>query len=404
MNKNMTNKNNENDGQNETLPAEVATGTAESRVVAPASNARTPLIHFPVDARGLSLKILAGVAVIFALSAGHSFFIPLVFGIFLAYTLNPVVKWLEKLHVPRVLGTSIVLSVIVCGTVAGAYNLRDEFTSILKDLPVATQKISRAMKTTDNGEVSTFQQMQVAAAEIEKATNQVAGVRAVPKKTLTDQSVLNITQWLWTGSMGAVAFFGQAMVVVFLVFFFLLSGDLFKRKIVRISGRSLSSRKITVQILDAINMSIQNYMLILLVTNVLFGLLMWGALQVIGLENAGAWAVAAAFLHVIPYFGTVLIIGAMGLAAFMQFETIASIVAVSSAALVISTIIGTFVTTWMTGKMAKMNAAAVFVSLLFWTWLWGIWGMLLSIPLIFIIKVISDHVDELYAVSELLGD
>ena len=61
-------------------------------------------MHFPVDARGLSLKILATVAAIFALSAGHSFFIPLVFGIFLAYTLNPVVKWLERCHVPRLIG------------------------------------------------------------------------------------------------------------------------------------------------------------------------------------------------------------------------------------------------------------------------------------------------------------
>ncbi|MDQ7968817.1 MAG: AI-2E family transporter [Oxalicibacterium faecigallinarum] len=390
--------------ENPSLPAEVTSGAVDARAVAAPPNARSSMMHFPVDARGLSLKILATVAAIFALSAGHSFFIPLVFGIFLAYTLNPVVKWLERCHVPRLIGTSLLLSVIVCGTLAGAYNLRDEFNSILKDLPIATQKISRALKTTENGEVSTFQQMQTAAAEIEKATNQVAGMRTVPKKSMTDQSVFNITQWLWAGSMGAMAFVGQALVVIFLVFFFLLSGDLFKRKIVRISGRSLSSRKITVHILDAINTSIQNYMLILLVTNVLFGLLMWGVLQLVGLENAGAWAVAAALLHVIPYFGTVLIMGAMSLAAFMQFETISSILTVSAATLVIATIIGTFVTTWMTGKMAKMNAAAVFVSLLFWTWLWGIWGMLLSIPLIFIIKVISDHVEELYAVSELLGE
>lgn len=381
-----------------------ARNATEGAVTAAIGHTHEPSLHFPVDARGLCLKILATVAVIVALSAGHSFFIPLVFGIFLAYTLNPLVQWLERIRIPRLIGTCLVLATIVCGTIAGAYNLRDEFNSILKDLPEATQKISRSLKEAQNGEVSTFQQMQTAAAEIEKATNQVAGMRAAPKKSLTDQSVFNITQWLWAGSMGAVAFVGQATIVIFLVFFFLLSGDLFKRKIVRISGRSLSSRKITVHILDAINASIQNYMLILLVTNVLFGLLMWGALQWIGLENAGAWAVAAALLHIIPYFGTVLIIVAMSLTAFMQFETISSILAVSAATLVISTIIGTFVTTWMTGRMAKMNAAAVFVSLLFWTWLWGIWGMLLSIPLIFIIKVISDHVEDLYAISELLGE
>ncbi len=362
------------------------------------------LMSIPVNARGIALTILATVAFVFALSAAHMFFIPLVFGIFIAYTLNPVVVWLERIHIPRLAGTSFVIIAILCSALLTAYNLRDEFNSIVSDLPVATQKMSRTLKNLQKGQTSTIQQMQAAATEIEKATNQAAGVRMPPRKTLTDQSVFNLNQWLWTGSMGAVMFVSQAGVVVLLVFFFLLSGDMFKRKIVKISGHSLSSRKITVHILEAINSSVQNYMLMLLVTNVLFGLLMWVALQWIGLENAGAWAVAAGFLHVIPYFGPILIMVATGVSAFMQFETISSVLAVAAATMVIATIIGTFVTTWMTGRIARMNAVAVFVSLLFWTWLWGVWGMLLGIPIIVIVKVISEHVDGLQVVSELLGE
>jgi predicted PurR-regulated permease PerM len=71
---------------------------------------------------------------------------------------------------------------------------------------------------------------------------------------------------------------------------------------------------------------------------------------------------------------------------------------------VIATFIGIFVTTWLTGRIAQMNTAAVFISLLFWTWLWGIWGMLLSIPIIVIIKVVSQHIEELHPVAELLGN
>lgn len=389
-------------------PAEKKSSSTE--LVAPANpetaagTASTPVIHIPVDARGMSLTVITAIAVIFALSAGHRFFIPLVFGIFLAYTLNPPVNWLERMRIPRVIGTSLVIVTILVTTLGSAYALRDEFNSILRDLPAATQKMSTALKTMQNGELSTFQQMQAAAAEIEKATNQAAGVRIAPKKSVTDQSVFNITQWLWAGSVGAMAFVGQATIVVFLVFFFLASGDMFKRKLVKISGRSLSTRKITVQILDAINASVQSYMLILLATNTLFGVAMYVALKLIGLDNAGAWAVASAFLHVIPYFGTLIIMGAIGITAFMQFGTLAPMVAVIVATLIIAVIIGTFITTWMTGRMAKMNAAAVFVSLLFWTWLWGIWGMLLSIPIMFIVKVISDHVEELHGVSELLGE
>jgi predicted PurR-regulated permease PerM len=57
----------------------------------------------------------------------------------------------------------------------------------------------------------------------------------------------------------------------------------------------------------------------------------------------------------------------------------------------------------MTGKIAKMNAVAVFVALLFWGWLWGVWGLLLAIPIIGIVKVVSEHIEDLHPLAELLG-
>lgn len=361
------------------------------------------VIHLPVNARGVALTIIATVAFVFALSVAHAFFIPLLFGIFIAYTLNPLVVWLERIRIPRWLGASVVIIAIVSSGALTANNLRDEFNSILVSLPTATQKLARAVKSLQRGQGSTIQQMQAAATEIEKATNQAAGGRPVVKSPV-EQSVFNFSQWLLASSISLAGFLGQAAMVIFLVFFFLQSGDMFRRKLVKISGHSLATRKITVQILDAINTSIQNYMFMLLVTNVLFGLLMWGALRWIGLENAGAWALAAGVLHIIPYFGPLLIIAATGVTAFMQFGTFSSVLAVGGATLLIATVVGTFVTTWMTGRIAKMNAVAVFVSLLFWAWLWGVCGMLLGIPIIVIIKVISEHVDGLQVVAELLGE
>lgn len=364
----------------------------------------TAKMHLPVDARGVSITILAIVAFVFALSAAHAFLIPLLFGIFIAYTLNPVVVWLERIRIPRLIGTSIVIIAILCSAAYTVSNLRDEFNSILVNLPTATQKISRAFRTLQRGQPSTIQQMQAAANEIEKATNQATGVRSIMRGPSSDQSVFNLSQWLLAGSVGVMTLLGQATMVVFLVFFFLLSGDTFKRKLVKISGHTLSSRKITVHILEGINTSIQNYMFMLLVTNVLFAVMIWIAFRWIGLENAGAWAVAAGFLHIIPYFGPILIVGATGVTAFMQFGTFASVFAVGGATLAIAVLVGTFVTTWMTGKIAKMNATAVFVSLLFWVWLWGVWGMLLGIPIIVILKVVAEHVEGLQPIAELLGE
>jgi predicted PurR-regulated permease PerM len=142
----------------------------------------------------------------------------------------------------------------------------------------------------------------------------------------------------------------------------------------------------------------------LMVTNALLALMMWGTFRLIGLENAGAWALAGGFLHIIPYFGPLLTAVATGLAAFMQFNTFPMLFLVAGSSLAIATVVGTFVTTWMTGRIAKMNAAAVFIGLLFWGWLWGISGLLLGIPIIVIVKVIAEHIDGLQRVAELLGE
>jgi predicted PurR-regulated permease PerM len=92
------------------------------------------------------------------------------------------------------------------------------------------------------------------------------------------------------------------------------------------------------------------------------------------------------------------------MAAFMQFDSLATALLVAGASLAIATAVGTFVVTWMTGRIARMNPAAVFISLLFWGWLWGVWGMLLSVPLIVIVKVLSQQVEQLHPLAELLGD
>ncbi|HYG13481.1 MAG TPA: AI-2E family transporter, partial [Methylophilaceae bacterium] len=199
-------------------------------------------------------------------------------------------------------------------------------------------------------------------------------------------------------------FMTEAAMVLFLSFFLLLSGDTFKRKLVKLTGPSLSRKRITVHLLEDINHSIQKYMFMLLVTNAMVGVMCWILFRWIGLENAGAWAVTAALLHLIPYFGPVLTAVATGMAAYLQFGSILLLLSVAGGSLAIATFVGIFVTTWMTGRIAKMNAAAVFISLLFWAWLWGVWGMLLSIPIIVIVKVVSEHVEQLESLAEMLGE
>jgi predicted PurR-regulated permease PerM len=391
-----------------TTPAETTPPEGRSALELASIHAESPSIHFPVNARGIALTILATVAFVFALQWGQRFFIPLVFSIVISYTLTPVVAWLERIKIPRIAGVTLVLFTLMFGAAVGANSLRTEFQSILVSLPDAARQISLAITKTQDGQPGTMQQMQAAATEIEKATNQVIGARpgsrSAPAPVATPRHAFKIQDWFWAGSMSAVGFIGQATMVIFLVFFLLLSGDSFKRKLVKITGPTLSSKKITVHILDDINSSIQSYMFMLLVTNLLLALMLWMVFSWIGLENAGAWAVAAGCLHIIPYFGPLIIAVATGVTAFVQFGSLSGMFLVSGSSLVVATLVGTFITTWMTGRIAKMNAAAVFIGLLFWGWLWGIWGLLLGVPIIVMVRVISERVDGMQSVAELLSE
>jgi predicted PurR-regulated permease PerM len=372
-------------------------------------------LQFPlhVHAKGLALGIIATVAFLYALQWGRNFLVPLLLGIFIAYTLNPLVNWLERLRIRRIIGATLVTGAIFGGSLVVIDKVHGEFQNIVEELPTITHKLSRLLASTTGSSTSTISRIQAVANEIEQATAGSSARRAAkrqheaaatPSNASPSTGGIRVMDWVWVSARGLMGFLSQATMVIFLVFFLLLSGDTFKRKLVKLTGPSLTKKKITVHILEDINTSIQAYMFMLLVTNVLLALLMWVALRAIGLENAGAWAIVAGLLHIMPYFGPLLITSATGLVAFLQFESLQMVLLVTGASLGIATLVGTFVTTWMTGRIARMNAAAVFVSLLFWGWLWGVWGLLLGVPVIVIVKVVAERVEGMEIVAELLGE
>ena len=204
--------------------------------------------------------------------------------------------------------------------------------------------------------------------------------------------------------MGLLALVGQTIIVIFTVYFLLVSGDLFKRKLVKITGPTLTRKKITVHILDEIDSQIQRFMLVQIFTSFLVGVATWLAFRWIGLEQAGMWGLAAGVFNSIPYLGPVIVTGGTVLVGFMQFGTISMALLIGGIALVITSIEGFLLTPWLTSRAGRMNAVVVFVGVLFWGWLWGVWGLLLGVPIIMVIKAICDHIEDLQSVGELLGD
>jgi predicted PurR-regulated permease PerM len=361
-----------------------------------------------VVARGVALAVLAVLASIYALWWARAFAIPLLLGIVISYTLYPLVAWLESIRIPRIVGTVIVMASVMGALSFGAYSLRGQMQTIIEQLPEAATKLSAGLAGLRISQIGNMQKMQKAATQVENAATQAAGgpipARQAVTHVIVDQPTFKLNAFLWRSSVDTLGALGQAAMMVSLVFFLLLRGDRFKRNLVRLAGPSLSRKKITVNILNDINHSIQKYLLMLLTTNLMVALLTWLVFRWLGLENAGAWAAAAGLLHIVPYLGPAVLAAATATAAFIQFSSLAMAALVAGASLLIATVVGTLVATWMTGRIANINSAAVFISLMFWGWLWGVWGMLLSIPIVVIVKVVSQHVEQLHPIAELLGD
>ena len=218
----------------------------------------TTTVPVPADTRGLALGILATVALVFALDWMQKFFVPLLLGIFLSYTLNPLVVWLERIKIPRVLGTSIVMVAVVCALVLGTYSLRGQMQTILAQLPEAASKLSAGFASMRDDPGGNMQKVQTAVGAMEKATSQMTGIPPDRKQRTThvviDTPGFKLGDFMWAGSMGALGFVGQITMVIFLATFLLVGGDTFKRKLVRLAGPSLPKKKITISLLNDINL------------------------------------------------------------------------------------------------------------------------------------------------------
>ena len=362
------------------------------------------LLHMPVDIRNMSLMVLAGLALLFVLHWAKAVFIPVMLSVLFSYAFSPVVNWLEVKRVPRWLGAAVLLLGLLGAIGSTTYALSNNAAELLESLPVAVQKIRNAMKVKSGRSDSTLETVQKAAAQIEQATQEGArpGNRGA-MRVVVERSSFNIKDYLWTGTIGLVALIGQATVVIFLTYFLMLSGDTFRRKLIKLAGPSLSTKKVTLQALHEITGQIQRYLQVQLLTSALVGVVTWLALLAIGLENAAVWGIAAGVLNLVPYVGSLITAVATALVGFLQFGTLNMAMVVGGASLVIHTIVGNIITPWLTSRASRLSPVAVFVALLAWGWLWGVWGLLLGIPIMMMVKSVCDRVDDLKPLGEFLG-
>jgi predicted PurR-regulated permease PerM len=407
-------------------------------------------LHMPVDVRNIALVVIAVLASAFALQWAKAVVIPILLGVMFSYALTPVVDRLQRWHLPRAAGAGLLLTAIVLAVGWGVASLSDEASALVETLPQVAQKLRQTMQGQRQKPVGTIEKVQQAATEIEQVTEGTAApalgeaasdsasgsaaVRAraasqaastsssrraakveplsgalppAPRgvtRVVVEKPGFNIKDYLWTGTIGAFAFLGQCAVVFFITFFLLASGDTFRRKMVKLAGPRLSQKRITIQALDAITDQIQRYLVVQLAVSVLVGVLTWLVFMWIGLEQAAIWGVVAAVTNLIPYLGAIVISGASALVAFIQFGALDMGLLVGASSFGIHTVVGNLLTPWWMGRASRMSPFAVFVGVLVFGWLWGVWGLLLGVPILMVVKSICDRVDELNAIGELLGD
>jgi predicted PurR-regulated permease PerM len=352
--------------------------------------------------RNRSLDVIAAVAVLYLLKWGQPFFVPLFVSIIFPFALSPLVDILERAVRYRVVAATVVVAACLGALAAAIWMWSDQAVTMWDKVPDTVHTVADSLKRVARHPATPITEVKKAAAEIESAAQGTAPSPARPAPTAPAASP-SIWQLLWTGGKSVGSVLSQVVAVIFLVFFMLCSGTLFKRKLVVMSGERLTQRKITVEMLDEIDRQIRRYLVVLIVANVLVGIGTYAVFRMAGLEYPGLWGFVAAVLHTIPYFGPALIAGASLIVAFVQFNEWGRAVLVSASSVLVATLVGQIFATWLASRQTRMNTTATFIGLLFFAWIWGFWGLLLGIPILAIVKTICDHHEDWKPVAELLG-
>ena len=360
------------------------------------------------SATDLGIAVIAILAVVAALYLARAFFVPLLLGILGSYALSPLVDWLKSRGIPRAGGAALVLSAVVAGVLWAAFSLGEDAASMIQKLPEAAREVRRHVGRAQAEGPTAMQKIQEAASELQRAASDAAGEKASPKPgpravVREAEPSVWVRDYMLVQSALLFTVVAQAPFVLLLCYFLLASGEHFRRKLVQLVGPSLTRKKEAVRILEEVDTQVQGYLLVTVAGNILLGVGTWLAFLALGVEHAGVWGIAAGVLHFIPYLGPMVFAVASGAAAFMQLGTMLGAITVAGTSLLIAAAVGSLIMTWVQSHFARVNAAVLFIALLFFGWLWGIWGLLLGAPLVAIAKVVCDRVEALQPAGELLG-
>jgi predicted PurR-regulated permease PerM len=364
------------------------------------------------DWRKLAVFALLGLfllALCLTLWAAQAVFIPIVLALLVSYALQPMHRVFLRAGMPAALAA--VLAIAVTGAAVGgaAYAMRGQANAFVERLPEVARRIRDELRD-GHGAVSAVTQVEQAAHEIATGTT----IETAPPgsrrpstgvtRVQVEPAPFSIRDVIWRSTGGLLALGGQVLVVIVLVFYVLASGDMFKRKLVKVVGTRLSEKRLTVEILNDIERHVARYLAVRALISAIVAAATWIVFWWLGMPEPAVWGIAAGLLNVIPYLGPSSIAAAATIVGFLHFGSLSKALVVGVAATAIGMAEGFALTPMLMGRAGRMNGAAVFIALTCWGFLWGLWGLLLAIPMTMAIKVICDHVEGLSDVSEILSE
>jgi predicted PurR-regulated permease PerM len=354
-----------------------------------------PATHEPDDTRlnrmSVGVGIIATIVTIAALRFGRDVALPIVLAVLFTLLLSAPVRWLRRHRVQERYGAAVV----VFGAVATI-----TLISAMLVTP-AIDWVSTAPKTMQEVEKKVRRLARPLAA-LQKSAEQIERVTSVPGADTTREVRIAEPGLFARASVKTVKQLPMALTVVFLTYFLLAAAPLFRRKL----AQMLPGRRDVVRveaIVAEIELVTSRFLMTMLAINTGVAAATGAALWLVGLPNPILWGVVAGVLNFVPYIGPVVTTAVVTLAALASFDDPARALLAPAVCVVIHLIESNLVTPLLLGRRLPLNTVAIFVGLIFFTWVWGIPGAVLAVPITVVFKVTCDHVPALHSVGEVLG-
>jgi predicted PurR-regulated permease PerM len=362
----------------------------------PSSRDTSEAVPLPVTARSRLLLGIFLILTVFALDFAREFLLPVTMAFFIALTFRPIIRKASRRGIPAWLSASIFMGGLIILTTALIYALSTPLAGWISDAP----EYARIFRERFEALRDSLQPI----ANLSDRVNEAAELSTAAQTTevVVTESNSPIFNYVAQGAGYSISVIATIVLTIVTAAFMMASGDLFYEKLVRVFP-TLADKKRALRIVYDVEGEVSSYILIVSVINLGLGIFVGVAFFVLGMPAAWLWGLLAFLFNFIPYVGAIFGIALSGFMAVITFDTVFYAALIPLAYSILNGIENQFVTPVLLGRRLSLNSVAILISLTFWTWLWGIAGTMLAVPILMTIKVLASHIDGWKSAGEFLS-